>query len=681
MRATAIVLVFTLYCYAAYDGPDTAHVIALDEMVVTASRTPLLPENAPQSVTVISKDEIAASLHDNVEDIVRSSAGIYNFRHANLHTNGIVGPLDIRGAGKNRVLFLVDGVPQNDNFNNSIAWVGWGHIPKDAIERIEIVRGPSSSLYGSEGLGGVINIITKKPNRGRQTGLRARVGNAATFGGDAYHIQRLGNFGLMAAGGYEQTDGFYMVEDPRDYEIRRRRTKGRVYGKLLYDFTEKSSLGVSALYFDQDANQGREFFRQELQLDQYTLNYSGYNDYARIGGMAFLNRADKTAYQDNAADNYTSLVRKERLKGTFNAGADFQGTLTNWDPVRITLGAAYKYINFNYDEDYPGSDRDAGAEGNQHVVSPFLHANVNVLNDRLLFLFGVRYDRIQTVNGGNWNTRAGAGKPAYDTRYGKTVTGSVSPKAGIAWRPDNKSTVRGSFGKGFRAPSLFELYKVHVRRGGTYYREANPDLGPERIYSWDIGGQRTFSDNIFAKLTFYQSLASDYIGNRLTGTATFGGGKTRKEYILDNISTVNIYGVETDLSWSPTEFLTFDGNYTFNISRIAEDKEDETLEGNYLPNNPRHSGHFGVVYRIPGIMDASLGLNAFATIFYDNENTLETDRYYTLDAAVSRRFFDMFTVFINAENILNNEYPIFLSTSGNTIAPGIIVKGGFKFEF
>jgi len=75
----------------------------------------------------------------------------------------------MRGVGEHRILVLVDGVPQNDNFNDAIAWVAWGHIPKEVIQRIEIVRGPASAVYGSEGLGGVINIITKKPKTGRQT--------------------------------------------------------------------------------------------------------------------------------------------------------------------------------------------------------------------------------------------------------------------------------------------------------------------------------------------------------------------------------------------------------------------------------------------------------------------------------------------------------------------------------
>ncbi|MDZ7581640.1 MAG: TonB-dependent receptor plug domain-containing protein [Deltaproteobacteria bacterium] len=177
------------FSVAAADEPKTTN--RLDDVVVSATRTEIPVFDAPQSVTVLTSEDIMASPFERVEDIVRSVPGMYNFRHYGLQTNGIVSPLKMRGVGNNRVLILVDGVPQNDNFNNAIAWVGWGHIPKETIERIEIVRGPTSALYGSEGLGGVIHIITKKPKAERQTSVRGEAGTADTYGGYGFHSQKI----------------------------------------------------------------------------------------------------------------------------------------------------------------------------------------------------------------------------------------------------------------------------------------------------------------------------------------------------------------------------------------------------------------------------------------------------------------------------------------------------------
>lgn len=683
LKWVGIVLVMVVFgCPVFLSAQEAARKThRLDSVVVSATRSEIPVFDAAQSVTVISNEEIMDSPFDRVEDIVRSVPGMYNFRHFALHVNGIVSPLKMRGVGSNRVLILVDGVPQNDNFNNAIAWVAWGHIPKETIERIEIVRGPTSALYGSEGLGGVIHIITKKPKTGRQTSVRGEAGTADTYGGYGFHSQKIKDFGFMLAGGYEESDGFYMVEDPKAYEIKRYREVGKAVGKATYDLTSDSDLSFVALYYDHETGKGREFFYDELTLDQYWMNYNHDGESLDLKGLVYLNRADKTAFQDTAKDNYSSLLRMEEMPST-TWGADFQGTIPFGTRTKITLGAAYKESSWDYDDEYVASTREVGAEGKQRFLSPFANLDFRFLEDNLIVNLGARYDWIETSDGANWDSQGSAGKPAYDNTFDSKTEGSFSPKLGVAWHPDDKTTLRASGGKGFRAPSLFELYKVHVRGGGTYYREANPDLEPEEIWSYDVGVERFLTSSLWGRMTFYQSFARDYIGDRLTGTGKFAGGKTRYEYQLDNISEVDIYGIEAELEWYARPDLTLFGNYTFNISEIKDDANNADLEGNYLPNDPRHQVHFGFRYKNPKIVNVSVIANYYADIYFDNENTLKESGYFTVDASVSRRFFDRFTAYVNAENIFDEEYLIFRSySSGDTIAPGVIVTGGVKFEF
>ncbi|MFO7963293.1 MAG: TonB-dependent receptor [Desulfobacterales bacterium] len=671
-----------LGCPLSLSAQETStDVYRVDEVVVSATRSEIPVFDAPQSVTVISNEELMASPFDRVEDILRSVPGMYNFRHYGLQTNGIVSPLKMRGVGNNRILILVDGVPQNDNFNNAIAWVAWGHIPKEAIERIEIVRGPTSALYGSEGLGGVIHIITKKPNAQRQTSIRGEAGTAETYGGHGYHSQKIKGIGLMAAGGYEESDGFYMVENPEDYEIKRYREVGKVFGKVTYDLTPASDIAITGLYYDHETGKGRRFFYDELTLDQYWMNYSHNGDLFDLKGLLYYNRADKTAFQDTAKDDYSSLLRMEEMPST-TWGADFQGTIPFGSQSNFTLGAAYKEASWDYDDEYVSSIRDVGAEGRQRFISPFASLDLRFWDNSLIFNLGARYDWIKTSDGANRDSQGSAGKPAYDNTFDSQTEGGFSPKLGVAWHPDDSTTFRASGGKGFRAPSLFELYKVHVRGGGTFYREANPDLEPEKIWSYDVGVERFLTNNLWGRLTFYQSFAKDYIGDRLTGTGTFAGGKTRFEYQLDNISEVDIYGIETELAWYALSDLTLFANYTYNVSEVKEDENNADLEGNYLPNDPRHNVHVGFHYQNPKIVNVSVIGNYYADIYFDNENTFKDSGYFTLDAAVSRRFLDRFTAYINAENLFDEAYPIFRAQGrADTIAPGLIVTGGVKFEF
>lgn len=675
-----ILLVLSMPVWADTDPSPTPY--QMDAVVVSTTRNEIPVFDSAQNVTVLNSEDIEASPFERLEDIVRSIPGMYNFRHYGLQTNGIVSPLEMRGVGNNRVLLLVDGVPQNDNFNNSIAWVGWGHIPKETIERIEIVRGPGSALYGSEGLGGIIHIITKKPSAQRKTSIRAEAGSAQTYAGYGFHSQKFNDFGVLVNGGYETSNGFYMVENPKSYEIERYRDMGKLLGKVSYDIDPSSDLTVSALYYDLDAGQGRTYFHNDLELDQYWTTFRKKYDTFALKALAYLNRSDKTAYQDNASNNYASLDHTEKFHGTYTWGADVQGTLTPFKFMPFTVGAAFKEANLNYDEDYMSSLRDAGAKGVQRFVSPFMNLDVHLFEKRLILNAGARYDWIETSDGENWDTASSGGKPPYANHYDSNTNESFSPKAGLAYHPDDRTTLRVSGGKGFRAPSLFELYKVHVRGGGTYYRYANPNLSPEKIWSYDIGGERLLTDKLLGKVSFYQSFASDYIGDRLLRTTKIAGGKTRYEYKLDNISKVKIHGIEAELQYALRNDLSAFANYTYNISEIDEDLNNQKLEGHYLPNDPRHKVHGGFRYQHPDIANVSVIGNYYNDIYYDNENMLNTGDYWTVDLAISKMFLKQYTLYFNIENLFDKEYPIFLSSSsGDTIAPGIIVTAGLKIEF
>ncbi len=675
-------VIFLLSSWVVVGGWGTAFaekVYDLGEVVISSTRSEIPVSDAPQSVTVLSSEDIMESPFDRVEDIVRSVPGIYNFRHFGLQTNGVVSPLNMRGAGQNRVLLLVDGVPQNDNFNNAIAWVAWGYIPKEAIQRIEILRGPTSALYGSEGLGGVIHIITKSPQKDRETSIRGEAGTADTYKGAGFHSQKFQDFGVLLAGGYEESDGFYMTDNPQSYNIKRHRDVGKVMGKATYDFGTQTNLSLASLYYDHETGKGREFFYDELQLDQHWLNFSHQGEFLELKSLVYLNRADKTAFQDKSP-NFDFLLRQEEVPAD-TWGADLQGSLNLSPWAKLTLGAAFKEVSWDYDNVYTNSDRKEGAGGKQRFISPFSSLDFRFLDDSFLVSLGARYDYIKTFDGANWDSAKSAGKAPFDNSFDSETEDSFSPKLGLTYHFNPNTTFRASGGKGFRAPSLFEMFKVHVRQGGQYYREANPNLKPEEIWSYDLGVEHFLTENLMAKATFYQAFAQDYIGDRLTAQVPISGGKTRNEYIKDNINEVDIYGTELEVQWYPRQDLSLFANYTYNISEVNEDKNNPELEGNYLPNDPRHKFHVGVNYKNPNLVDVSLLVNYYADIYLDEKNTFKESDYTTVDLRISRKFMDRFTVYFNAENIFDEEYIIFRQASKeDTVAPGAVFMGGLKID-
>ncbi len=139
--------------------PSALSTNRLEEIVVTGTRIPAAPESTPTSVSVISRDEIEEQQIRTVEQVLREEAGVDISRAGQ---PGGVTSVFLRGANANQTLVLIDGVRVNNAFNNAF---DFANLPVDNIDHVEILRGPQGTLYGSEALGGVINIVTKQPHR------------------------------------------------------------------------------------------------------------------------------------------------------------------------------------------------------------------------------------------------------------------------------------------------------------------------------------------------------------------------------------------------------------------------------------------------------------------------------------------------------------------------------------
>lgn len=647
--ATVIIL-FPIFC-TAEEVPTDSH--RMDAVVVSATRSEIPVFDAPQSVTVVSEEELMASPFERLEDILRFSVGFQNYSHYGQQTGGVATHFAMRGVGRNRTLMLLDGVPLNDNFSNSIGWVSWGLIPKETIARIEIVRGPTSAVYGSEGLGGVIHIITKKPKEEREASLKFTVGSSDTYSGSALYSQKISGFGFLVSGSYEESDGFYMVdpEGIEDYTLRRYRDIGKGFGKFTYSFNERTDMSFSALYYDHEMGKGREYFYDDFQTDQYRLGLTFRGDRTDWTGLVYLNRAAKTAYQDKFVSSGNSYIpdREEMFPENIVWGAEIQNTARLSDMITLNTGLAYKRVAMDYDEDYKTGEHDLGASGRQETLSPFLDITAKFFSEKLLLNAGFRYDNIRNSDGKSWDT-----KSEFDVTYDSQTWDNFSPKAGIVFHPDKVSTLRASVGTGFKAPSLFDQYKLHIRGGGTSVRYPNPDLDPEKIVTWDIGGERIISDNLWVRLAYYQSRASDYIGSRTVKTYE-KNGKTYRESEYDNISKVDIRGAEAELEFDIGYHLTSFFNYNYNLSEIAEDEENSELEGKYLPGEPQHKFRAGLVYRNPQIINVSLAVKYNVDEYSDAENTTKVPDYTTLDLSVWKKLFGFATLSLNIENLTDEE--------------------------
>ena len=679
----SIVLMIIIFGFplslAAQEQPEETY--RLSEVVISASRIETPTFDTPQSVTVVSSEEIMASPFERFEDILMDTVGYEATSHYGTQRGGIRSHFSLRGVGPKRTLLLVDGVPLNDNFNNSILWVAKGVIPKEIIERIEIVRGPTSATYGSEGLGGVIHIITKKPSENKEGSVSLTAGTAETYKGSGLYSQKSGNWGGLVSGEYETSDGLYMYDPEdivgKDYIKRRYRDIGKVFGKVTYELGERTDIDFSALFYDHETGKGWDNFYDDAFVDQYRLSLTNRGESMDWSAMVFLNRADKTAniaYKNKTRD----LKRKENFPGNETWGTSLQNTARLQDRFTITSGLDYKRTAMDYDEDHFNKDqtisnRDSGASGRQETIAPFMDMTGHFFNDKLIVNAGLRYTSLRNFDGRGWDTDPPNMPIDFNIRYDSKTWDDFSPKAGVVFHPDTQTVLRASMGTGFRAPTIFELYKSHSR-GDTSITWANPKLDPEEITTWDVGAERRFFNRLDVSLAYYHSEATDYIGSRKTDSYPIiikGEEYTYTESMRFNLQEVDIQGVEAVMKYDFGHGLAANLNYTYNVAEIVKDKK-KSLVGNYVSGMPRHKYKARLTYRNPSLISGSVSVRHKAHIYADNENTEKSDDYTSVDFSLWRTFFDKLTLRLNIEN---------LTDEGEYLEDGTLYYGTVEYKF
>ncbi|HEX9021978.1 MAG TPA: TonB-dependent receptor, partial [Nitrospirota bacterium] len=384
----------------------------LKEVVVTATKTEKQPQDVTQSVTVITADEIQKSGATTVAEVMSTAAGV------KVNDQGPLGSLasvSLRGSTYQQVLVLLDGKRLN-SANAGGFDLSELPVPVDAIERIEIVRGPSSALYGADAVGGVVNIITKKPAESK-TMLSGAMGGQGYTSTSLYNTGRENNASYSLSLGKDRSHGYRTNSDTDQV------TAGI---KVGYDFNAASSIEAASDYTAKDIGvPGSVQFPTAHARQQNRLSITGLRYKDRLSqSFDFSARAYESeeflGYQDpDAAVNSRSRVK--------TAGAEVQGNwlMGSWNA--ITIGAEGR------------DDRLAGSNAGTHsatVSAAYIQDELS-LGDSFILVLGERNDRHST--------------------YG----GKSSPKASGRYLFGGSGTIlRASYGESFRAPTFNDLFFV-----------------------------------------------------------------------------------------------------------------------------------------------------------------------------------------------------------------------------
>ncbi|BBO92498.1 TonB-dependent receptor plug domain-containing protein [Desulfosarcina ovata] len=468
-----------------------------------------------------------------------------------------------------RVLVLKDGVPLNMAYGGSVSILNT--LSLENIEKIEIVRGASSALYGSSAMGGVINIITKRPTKKLSGSVSFEGGSLDTYIGNASIGAGTDHYAFRASAGHKHTGGYeyYENEDWKDY-----------YKKPENDLTNVSLggdiwLGESLLRLDYEYLLEDSLTTTSTQYDSDQTN----NDYMANWSVPLGSRFDlgiKAYYFDSdstsEARKYSSATgRHATYYYDSSIPKDEYGALiqvdTEWGGHRLSLGSDLKWAEC--ESEYAYAEGDRNFSGKQDFYSFFVNDEFAMAQDRLTLNVGVRYD--------SWENHSGE---FYDTTTDSMITidypdkseDAFSPRAGAAYKVNDKFKLRASFATGFKAPSLYDLYKSGPH-GSTRFDLANPDLEAETMtWSYDVGFDAKPNEHLSINITFYQSRFKDFLGEKTLSADEVPSYFTPDEGMAViqsvNLGRVDIYGVEAAVEYKFDSQWSVFVNHTYNVSTI-----------------------------------------------------------------------------------------------------------------
>ncbi|MFW5759428.1 MAG: TonB-dependent receptor [Cyclobacteriaceae bacterium] len=517
-------------------------ILNLEQVVVTGTRTPKRLADVPVQTTVIPKADIKKAgavspleiLQDNVPGIVSSA-------------NAMGNNLRMRGLNSRYILFLVDGerlVSEGSGGN-----INLDQIDFNTIERIEVVNGASSALYGSNAVGAVINIITKKPVHNFEGGITTSIQSFNTSRLQANIGSNLDKTTIGASFFRNKTDGF-------DIEGRAMSKPHTDYGSDV-KFKLKPMERISV-------NLNSRLFQHEIFNFPGTMNVS--HDLERkisLGGKTDFqsnnNRNDLTASINyDKFFKFDVLERKddllEKQNDISNISARLMNTYSSETEWELVGGAEYNFEGISTDS--------SKILGSEPTVKKVRDANVfiqwqNTVFKRLEFVLGSRY--------------------TYNEQFGS----AFSPKLSLMYKT-GKFTFRGGTGFAFRAPSLKELY-YNFNHNGSFWVYGNPDLVPENGLYNSLSAEFT-KGTLNMSLSVYQN----YISNKITSYRIMSEiGQPDRYY--RNISSSTLQGTDFNISWVLFRQLTLKSTYSYTDAR----DNNTNLQ---LTGNVKHSTTFALTW-------------------------------------------------------------------------------------
>ena len=666
----------------------------LDEVEVSATRSESRISDIPGRINIITTERLSLTASQSVDELLSMLPGVHSSRSFGLFSHKAT--VSMRGLGTKeqaRTLVLLNGVPINKADGGS---VNWNLVSTGEIERIEVVKGPGSALYGGNAMGGIINIVNKRPTKKIQGGAFLDYGTYDTYG------MRASLGGLMTNGfwwstnvAYHKSDG-YITQSIPDQEsnpfiIKSNFEEQVINLKAGYDRGERFQADIDFTVYDDVRGTGEKVYQPlgnttDHDTYQFRSTFSGKEGKLKWNASLFYLREKYKRVSEWYKDDYTWY-------DVLSVRSDY-GLLTsvNYSLGRHSFTAGVDVRNGAVDASdiYYTSTDQVDNRGKMNFYGTYIQDEIGFFEDHLVVIAGLRWDLARFYDGAFVIHHPSAETDFMDqyqfTEKGDVNWSAFSPRLSAQYKPNDRYRIYASYSRGFRPSVLDDLCRSGRVRGG--FKVANPNLTPEYLDNFEIGADYKPVAWIKAAISAYYSKGTDFLYYVSTGDSIDMGYGSRPIMIPSNISEVEIIGFEAEVTSSPARFITLFGNYAFASSKIVgytpiNNVDHTSLDGKYLTDVPMHSFSVGS-YLQSKIVNAGLTFRYIGEMYVNDQNIYDdivlSDRYpatFTIDLKVSRELFRFATASLSIQNILDKK----IYESKGAVGPGrfIVLEVGVNF--
>lgn len=565
--------------------------IMMETVVVTASRKDKYLADTPTKVEVVSKNEIEKTSAIDVGDLVSSQLPATEVT-SKMHARKTV---KLQGLPSQYSLVLVDG----ERLRAGKDGADLSQVPIDAVERIEVIKGPASALYGSSALGGVVNIITKNPEDFKVSGSYSR----GSYETDIYRLDgsyTYENIGLLVSASKYDTEGQLSWTQY---------TQDNLFMKL--SLGRENRVYTSFNYFTDDRK-----WRNSLEK-----RLSG-----KIGGDYILSTTQSLSgsfassyYERESESSATTsgLAKTEENEYKTN----LQYSLNPYKNHFLIAGAEYLLTDYN----------SYYVDGDEYTASVYFQYDYNY-NDIWGFVTGVRTDYHK-----DWDTQ-------------------INPKLSILHTPFEYVTVRMSVGRGFKAPTLDQLHSTWYMAPAALWIQNNPDLEPEKSIGTNLNIEYYPLYNLTGNVTFFYNSIENKIVEKYLGVYEDG----KPLYTYENKEEAETYGMEYSVRWSFLKHFLLKASYSYTeaVDKETNNQLPDTPKNKALAEiSYSHEKLFADWFNTT----LSFSTEYRDEKYYDSDNTEANriDEKLIFNSKAILKFYDYISFSFAVDNIFNEDYEEF----------------------